>query len=60
MRDKSFLMIPGPTPVPESVLLEIAKHPIGHRSSEFSKILENVYANLKYVFQQMMLKHYVK
>ncbi|MDY6358840.1 MAG: alanine--glyoxylate aminotransferase family protein [Cyanobacteriota bacterium] len=51
MRDKSFLMIPGPTPVPESVLLEIAKHPIGHRSSEFSKILENVYANLKYVFQ---------
>ena len=51
MRDKTFLMIPGPTPVPESVLLEIAKHPIGHRSSEFSSILEEVYANLKYVFQ---------
>lgn len=44
-------MIPGPTPVPESVMLEVAKHPIGHRSSEFSKILENVYANLKYVFR---------
>lgn len=51
MRDKTFLMIPGPTPVPESVMLDIAKHPIGHRSSEFSSILEEVYANLKYVFQ---------
>ena len=51
MKDKTFLMIPGPTPVPESVMLDIAKHPIGHRSSEFSSILEEVYANLKYVFQ---------
>lgn len=51
MKDKTFLMIPGPTPVPESVMLEIAKHPIGHRSSEFSSVLEEVYANLKYVFQ---------
>lgn len=51
MQDKTFLMIPGPTPVPESVMLEVAKHPIGHRSSEFSKILENVYQNLKYVFR---------
>ena len=47
MKDKTFLMIPGPTPVPESVMLEIAKHPIGHRSGEFSKILHNVYENLK-------------
>lgn len=51
MKDKTFLMIPGPTPVPESVMLEIAKHPIGHRSSEFSAILKEVYENLKYVFQ---------
>lgn len=51
MQDKTFLMIPGPTPVPESVMLEIAKHPIGHRSSEFSSILKDVYENLKYVFQ---------
>ncbi len=51
MKDKTFLMIPGPTPVPESVMVEIAKHPIGHRSSEFSSILEEVYTNLKYVFQ---------
>ena len=51
MKDKTFLMIPGPTPVPETVMLEVAKHPIGHRSSEFSAILKEVYANLKYVFQ---------
>ena len=46
MKDKTFLMIPGPTPVPESVMLDIAKHPIGHRSSEFSSILEEVYETL--------------
>ena len=51
MQDKTFLMIPGPTPVPESVLLDMAKHPIGHRSSEFSKILEKVYSNLKLIFE---------
>lgn len=51
MQDKTFLMIPGPTPVPESVLLAMAKHPIGHRSSEFSEILKDVYADLKWLFQ---------
>lgn len=51
MQDKQFLMIPGPTPVPESVLLAMAKHPIGHRSGEFSEILKSVYADLKWLFQ---------
>jgi len=51
MIDKTFLMIPGPTPVPETVLLAMAKHPIGHRSSEFSDILKEVYENLRYVFR---------
>lgn len=51
MQDKTFLMIPGPTPVPESVLLAMAKHPIGHRSGEFSDILKDVYADLKWLFQ---------
>lgn len=51
MQDKTFLMIPGPTPVPESVLLAMAKHPIGHRSNEFSAILKDVYADLKWLFQ---------
>ena len=51
MKDKTFLMIPGPTPVPESVLIEMAKHPMAHRSKEFSNILKDVYEDLKYVFQ---------
>lgn len=51
MKDKDFLMIPGPTPVPESVLLALAKHPIGHRSKEFSAILRRAEEGLKWVFQ---------
>lgn len=55
MKDKEFLMIPGPTPVPESVLLAMAKHPIGHRSKEFSAILRRVEEGLKWVFQTKMM-----
>lgn len=51
MKDKTFLMIPGPTPVPESVLLAMAKHPIGHRSGEFEDILKFCYEGLKEIFQ---------
>lgn len=51
MRDKEFLMIPGPTPTPESVLLALAKHPIGHRTPEFSKIFDEVHDGLKWIFQ---------
>lgn len=46
-----MLMIPGPTPVPEKVLLAMAKHPIGHRSGEFSEITAQVNAGLKWLFQ---------
>ncbi|MBQ9245371.1 alanine--glyoxylate aminotransferase family protein [bacterium] len=51
MKDKMFLMIPGPTPVPETVLLAMAKHPIGHRSGEFEAILKYCYEGLKEIFQ---------
>ncbi len=51
MDDKLMLMIPGPTPVPEQVLLAMAKHPIGHRSSDFSNIMEEVTQNLKWLHQ---------
>jgi len=51
MKDKDFLMIPGPTPVPESVLLAMAKHPIGHRSPEFSSIMKDCHEGLKWLFQ---------
>jgi aspartate aminotransferase-like enzyme len=46
-----MLMIPGPTPVPEQVLLALSKHPIGHRSGEFSQIMAEVTQNLKWLHQ---------
>ncbi len=49
MQDKSFLMIPGPTPIPESVLIELARHPIGHRSKEFSDIFMSCIESLKWI-----------
>jgi aspartate aminotransferase-like enzyme len=51
MDDKLMLMIPGPTPVPERVLLALSKHPIGHRSGEFSEIMAEVTQNLKWLHQ---------
>ncbi|WGV27426.1 pyridoxal-phosphate-dependent aminotransferase family protein [Halotia branconii] len=51
MDNKLMLMIPGPTPVPEAALLALAKHPIGHRTSEFSNILAEVTENLKWLHQ---------
>ena len=39
MQDKLTLMIPGPTPVPETVLQAMARHPIGHRSADFQAIV---------------------
>lgn len=51
MKDKQFLMIPGPTPVPERALLAMAKHPMGHRSAEFSAVMKDVYQDLKWLFQ---------
>jgi aspartate aminotransferase-like enzyme len=51
MDHKLMLMIPGPTPVPEKALLELAKHPIAHRSEDFSKIMAEVTQNLKWLHQ---------
>jgi aspartate aminotransferase-like enzyme len=51
MDDKLMLMIPGPTPVPEQVLLAMAKHPIGHRSGDFSKVIAEVTDGLKWLHQ---------
>ena len=51
MQDKLTLMIPGPTPVPESVLQSMGRHPIGHRSADFQKIVERTTAQLKWLHQ---------
>jgi aspartate aminotransferase-like enzyme len=48
---KTRLFTPGPTPVPEETLLELAK-PVGyHRSPEAKAILKEVSEDLQYVFQ---------
>lgn len=48
---KPRLFTPGPTPVPEDTLLELAR-PVGyHRSPEAKAILGEVTEDLKYVFQ---------
>ena len=51
MQDKLTLMIPGPTPVPESVLLAMSRHPIGHRSADFQKIVKRTTEQLQWLHQ---------
>jgi aspartate aminotransferase-like enzyme len=51
MQDKLTLMIPGPTPVPETVLQAMARHPIGHRSADFQKIVHRTTEQLQWLHQ---------
>jgi len=51
LAEKQLLMIPGPTPVPQSVLLAGAAPMINHRGPEFAKALAEVTEGLKRVFQ---------
>ncbi|GAB4255739.1 MAG: serine-pyruvate aminotransferase [Thermoleophilia bacterium] len=48
---KRYLLTPGPTPVPEEVLLAGAERIIHHRSAEYSELFLKVTEGLKYVFQ---------
>lgn len=48
---KKRLFTPGPTPVPENVMLRMAEPIIHHRNPEFVEILARVHQNLKYLFQ---------
>src|SRR5262249_13603259 len=48
---KPRLMTPGPAPVPEEVLLELARPVIHHRSAEAKQVIVEVVAGLKEVFQ---------
>jgi len=44
-------MTPGPAPVPEDVLLELARPVIHHRSAEAKQVITEVASGLKEVFQ---------
>lgn len=48
---KKRLFTPGPTPIPETVMLKMAEPIIHHRNPEFNEILTRVNQNLKYLFQ---------
>ncbi|MCB2129524.1 MAG: aminotransferase class V-fold PLP-dependent enzyme [Rhodobacteraceae bacterium] len=48
---RHFLQIPGPSPVPESVLLATSRQVIDHRSPEFGELGLEVLAKIKTVFK---------
>jgi aspartate aminotransferase-like enzyme len=48
---KYYLMAPGPTPVPSSVLLAMARPMIHHRTPEYEALAVEVQAGLKRLFQ---------
>ncbi|RKY36990.1 MAG: aminotransferase [Candidatus Omnitrophota bacterium] len=48
---KNFILAPGPTPVPQNVLLAMAQPIIHHRTPQFKEIFKQMNENLKYVFQ---------
>ncbi len=50
MIKKYYLLSPGPTPIPDSVLSVAAEPIIHHRTPEFSEIFMQVSEGLKYVF----------
>jgi len=51
MIKKQYLMIPGPTMVPERILRAMAREMINHRGPEFAKILTGVTAGVKKCFK---------
>ncbi len=48
---KTYLLAPGPTPVPEIISLEMAAPMVHHRTPQFSKIFGEAAEDAKYLFQ---------
>src|SRR5687767_15272192 len=51
MPQKSLLMIPGPTPVPEEVLRACAHPMINHRGPEYMALQRELIAGMKEAYQ---------
>ncbi len=51
MKDKAYLMIPGPTPVPPAVTGAMTTPVIGHRSEDFQVLHSGIIAKLQRLFQ---------
>ncbi|WP_297219439.1 alanine--glyoxylate aminotransferase family protein [uncultured Desulfovibrio sp.] len=50
MLNKTRLLTPGPTPLPEQVRLALAQDMIHHRKSDFMNIMQRVQGNLRTLF----------
>jgi aspartate aminotransferase-like enzyme len=48
---KTYLLTPGPTPIPETVTSVFARPIIHHRTPQFQTMFEDVKVGLKYLFQ---------
>ena len=48
---KTYLLAPGPTPVPETVNLDMASPMIHHRTPQFSQVFAEAAEDAKYLFQ---------
>ena len=48
---KTYLLAPGPTPVPETVNLAMAAPMVHHRTPQFSEIFGEAAEDAKYLFQ---------
>ncbi|MFC1767374.1 pyridoxal-phosphate-dependent aminotransferase family protein [Candidatus Margulisiibacteriota bacterium] len=48
---KEYLLIPGPTQLPPEVIQAMAYPMINHRGPRFAKLLDNVFAGLKWAYQ---------
>jgi aspartate aminotransferase-like enzyme len=48
---KRYLLAPGPTPVPEHILLEMAQPMLHHRTPQFSAIFAQAAEDAKYLYQ---------
>ncbi|HET7753031.1 MAG TPA: alanine--glyoxylate aminotransferase family protein [Anaeromyxobacteraceae bacterium] len=48
---KSYILTPGPTPVPERIALAMAQPILHHRAPAFEKIFAEVREGLKWIFQ---------
>jgi len=51
MQDKQYLMIPGPTPVPPTVVAAMSKPIIGHRSEDFAAMHKEIVGKLQKLLQ---------
>lgn len=54
MKGEPYLLLPGPTPVPERVARAMSRPMINHRGSEFKAILEDVVTGIKKIYRTKM------